>query len=80
MATNITDKELKQKYAKLVGWMLDNKVQFSSLLTLRESPLGGIGVFARSKIPRDSLLLTVPKTVVLSPSKYVSIFVYFFSC
>lgn len=60
-----------EKYSELVRWMVNNKVQFSSLLTVKPSPLGGIGVFAKKKIPEDSLLLAVPKEAILSPTKYV---------
>lgn len=56
-----------EKYHDLVRWMLENNVQFSSLLTVGPSPLGGIGVFARKKISKGSALLAVPKTAILSP-------------
>lgn len=65
------DTKTMQKYSAFVEWMIDNKIQFSSLLTVRESPLGGIGVFARKRLPKDTLILIVPKKVVLSPKTYV---------
>lgn len=60
-----------EKYNDLVRWMVENNVHFSSLLTVNRSPLGGIGVFARKKIPKNSALLAVPKTAILSPVTYV---------
>lgn len=56
-----------EKYSDLVYWMVKNKIQFSSLLTVNKSPLGGVGVFAREDIPEDNLLLAVPKPSILCP-------------
>lgn len=61
--------QIMKKYSRFVEWMIDNDIQFSSLLTVAQSSLGGIGVFARKRIPKESLLLTVPKPAVLSPAK-----------
>lgn len=56
-----------EKYNDLVKWMVLNNVQFSSLLTVNHSKIGGVGVFAREDIEEDSLLLAVPKPAVLCP-------------
>jgi hypothetical protein len=55
------------RYQLLVEWMVDNKIEFSSSLRVKESPLGGTGVYALRNIEPDSVLLRVPKEHVLSP-------------
>lgn len=51
----------------LVEWMVDNKIEFSKRLSIKESRLGGTGVFATQPISTDDVVLTVPKSAILSP-------------
>lgn len=52
--------------SKLIEWIRDNRGFFSSSVELRESPLGGLGVFATEDIPENTVLLRIPKEEILS--------------
>ncbi|CAN6675155.1 ribosomal lysine N-methyltransferase 3 [Trichomonascus vanleenenianus] len=63
-----SSEQIDDKYQELVKWMVENKIDLSSSLNIAPSKLGGYGVFANKKIPKETLLLTVPKKCVLSPA------------
>jgi hypothetical protein len=54
-------------YDELKVWMAENDIKISPLLSVRQSSLGGTGVFADADLPEDTVLLEVPKEHVLSP-------------
>jgi hypothetical protein len=58
----------KTKYEKFIKYLVDNRIQLSKSVEIRPSGLGGVGVFALTDLPADTVLLQVPKTEVLSPS------------
>ncbi|ANB15957.1 Rkm3p [Sugiyamaella lignohabitans] len=56
-----------EDYANLIEWMVENKIELSSLIKIDESPLGGVGVFSTADIAEGDVVLRVPKDCVLSP-------------
>ncbi|SGZ53644.1 CIC11C00000002490 [Sungouiella intermedia] len=59
------------KLAGVLEWLENNSFWNSELLEVRESPIGGVGVFWKlgpdADEENDNLLLRIPKSAVLSP-------------